>query len=277
MAQHSVKVICVQFEPQYKQISKNIAFVSKLLSKYTKEDKIDIIIFPETALTGYIFDNKEDILPYTSPYDSGETFEFCSSLSKRLNCYVFMGYPEKTENNTLYNSAMITNPKGESLPSYRKSFLYDDDKRWSSEGNGFGYMEITTHSGKEIKLGIGICMDINPYEFKSPWEKMEFGTHCKEKDVDIIVFLTNWTDYEKYEDKSKKAIYESINYWLCRLEPIYKQKKNVYLCCADRTGLEKGTHFLGCSCIVKLTPRAELVNYLDKTTQGIICEELKLE
>ena len=91
------------------------------------------------------------------------------------------------------------------------------------------------------------------------------------------MFLTNWTDYEKYEDKSKKAIYESINYWLCRLEPIYKQKKNVYLCCADRTGLEKGTHFLGCSCIVKLTPRAELVNYLDKTTQGIICEELKLE
>ena len=67
-------------------------------------------------------------------------------------------------------------------------------------------MEITTHQGKNIKLGIGICMDINPYEFEAPFDKMEFANHCLDKDVDLIVFLTNWTDSEpEKQDKVEKV------------------------------------------------------------------------
>ena len=79
-----VNVLLVQYNPKYKAISENIKFISNLLSKYTKEDKIDLIVFPEMTLSGYIFDNADDIMPYTSPYNSGETFEFCSSLAKNL-------------------------------------------------------------------------------------------------------------------------------------------------------------------------------------------------
>ena len=53
-------------------------------------------------------------------------------------------------------------------------------------------LNIKSNAGRDVKLGIGICMDLNPYEFTAPFEKMEFSTFCKENDVECIVFLTNW-------------------------------------------------------------------------------------
>ena len=272
-----VNVLLVQYNPKYKAISENIKFISNLLSKYTKEDKIDLIVFPEMTLSGYIFDNADDIMPYTSPYNSGETFEFCSSLARKLECYIFMGYPEKTEDNKLYNSCMIINRKGEALPSYHKHFLYKDDKTWCLEGDKFGYLEITTHQGKNIKLGIGICMDINPYEFEAPFDKMEFANHCIDKDVDLIVFLTNWTDSEP-EKQDEDAIYDQLNYWAVRLSPFYKSniKKPVYFLAADRTGKEKDTSFIGCSCILLLTPKPKVLQLFDRKKQGVIYGSLPI-
>ena len=74
-------------------------------------------------------------------------------------------YAEKTYDDKYYNSCFIIKPDG---TSYRKHFLYYDDERWSLEGDKFGYMEIVTKKGLKLKLGIGICMDINNYQFKSP-------------------------------------------------------------------------------------------------------------
>ena len=69
---NTVKVLCVQFEPKYKDIKSNIAHLEQMLSKYSEQDGIDIIVFPEMSLSGYIFDNLQDIKPYTSLYNQGE-------------------------------------------------------------------------------------------------------------------------------------------------------------------------------------------------------------
>ena len=113
-----LKVIIVQNNPVYKNISKNIEILNDYLKDFTAEDKIDVVLFTEMALTGYFFDSKEDIAPYTSYCDEGETFDFCSSISKKLKCYTFLGYPEKVRGNTnLYNSLMITDREGKFLKS----------------------------------------------------------------------------------------------------------------------------------------------------------------
>jgi len=199
------------------------------------------------SLSGYIFDNLEDIKPYTSLYNQGEQYEFISKLSKRLKCYGYLGYAEVTQDGKYYNSCFIITPEGESLPSYRKHFLYDDDERWSLEGKDFGYMEITTKKGINLKLGIGICMDINPYKFKSPFGKMEFANHCLNKNVDLIVFPTNWIDNEpnNISESHKKEIW---SYWMERMRPYknLKNNKNVYMLFANRIGKEKKTTFIKC-------------------------------
>ena len=255
-----VKVLCVQFEPKFKDIKENISHLKQMLQNYSEKDEIDIIVFPEMSLSGYIFDNLEDIKPYTSLYNQGEQYEFISNLSKRLKCYSYLGYAEVTQDGKYYNSCFIITPEGESLPSYRKHFLYDDDERWSLEGKDFGYMEITTKKGINLKLGIGICMDINPYKFKSPFGKMEFANHCLNKNVDLIVFPTNWIDNEpnNISESHKKEIW---SYWMERMRPYknLKNNKNVYMLFANRIGKEKTTTFHGCSCVMKVAPDFEIV------------------
>ena len=244
-----------------------------MLSKYSEQDAIDIIVFPEMSLSGYVFDNLQDIKPYTSLYNQGEQFEFISNISKKLKCYSYLGYAEVTHDGKYYNSCFIITPEGESLPSYRKHFLYEDDERWCLEGNDFGCMEITTKNGIKLKVGIGICMDINPYKFKSPFNKMEFANHCLKQNVDLIVFPTNWIDNEP-NNLSEKHKYELWNYWSDRMRPYLnaskKIKKNVYMLFANRIGKEKKTTFYGCSCIMKIAPKFEIIQGAELKTETIL-------
>ena len=98
-----LKLIIVQNNPVYKDIQKNINYLNETLQPFSESDKIDLVLFTEMALTGYFFDSKEDIGPYTSYCNKGDTFEFCSNISKKLKCYTFLGYPEKLDNGNLYN------------------------------------------------------------------------------------------------------------------------------------------------------------------------------
>ena len=273
---NTVKVLCVQFEPKYKYVEYNISHLEQMLSIYSEKDEIDIIVFPEMSLSGYIFDNVRDIQPYTSLYNQGAQFEFISRISKKLKCYSYLGYAEVTHDGKFYNSCFIITPEGESLPSYRKHFLYDDDERWSLEGKEFGYMEILSKKGIKLKLGIGICMDINPYKFKSPFNKMEFANHCLKLNVDLIVFPTNWIDNEP-NNISINHKYELWNYWAKRMGPFNnkKIKKNVYMLFANRIGKEKKTTFHGCSCIMKIAPEFNVILGAELKTEAVLEAELE--
>ena len=53
-------------------------------------------------------------------------------------------------------------PEGNLITNHRKKHLYHIDKTWASEGLSFTSVDLVIR-GKEIKAGLGICMDINPY------------------------------------------------------------------------------------------------------------------
>jgi protein N-terminal amidase len=275
--------VLVQFSPTPRDIEGNIKKLENLLKDYSEKDKIDVVLFPEMALTGYIFDNREDVFPYLEQFNKGITFEFCSNLAKRLKSYVLLGYAEKWKNletdiEELYNSCMIVDKNGNALPSYRKHFLYELDENWSLEGSDFGCMELETHSGILVKAGIGICMDINPKQFKAPWDKMEFSNHCFNNNVDIILFLTNWIDNEP-ELNTSKEVMRQLNYWVCRLQPYLNSRvdKPVYFLAADRCGKERDTNFIGCSCAIKIfRDLPSLLHHLDKKIESTILVTCKI-
>lgn len=73
-------------------------------------------------------------------------------------------------------------PEGIYVKSYKKHFLYDTDKTWADEGPEFESMDLKLHrrtDGKIIKVGHGICMDINPYNFTADYEDFEFANYHK--------------------------------------------------------------------------------------------------
>jgi protein N-terminal amidase len=279
----TLNAILIQYVPEPRNIKTNINTVERLLEKYNKDDEIDVILFPEMALTGYIFDSKEDVEPYLEEFDKGETFDFCSKLAKKFGSYVFCGFPEKEENDgsiKYYNSCLIVNRQGIALKSYKKHFLYEMDKTWCEAGEDFGFLEIETRKGNQVKLGIGICMDLNPWEFKSPWEAMEFSNFCYKKNVDIILFLTNWLDNEP-ELNTQKEILHILNYWCARLNPFLENKlnKKVFFLAANRCGKERDTNFIGCSCVLELSGKGNspsLIDNLNKKDQTTIYTQCKL-
>ena len=93
----SLKVVCVQYSPELKQLEKNMKTVEEMLKKYTKEDAIDVVLLPEMAFTGYKFDDIEDLLPLPETAGVGPTFEWCKKEALRLCSYIFCGYPEVVE------------------------------------------------------------------------------------------------------------------------------------------------------------------------------------
>ena len=271
-----LKVVIVQSNPIYKNITKNIEILKDMLKSLSEKDKIDIVLFTEMALTGYFFDSKEDIEPYTSYCDKGETFDFCSNISKKLKCYTFLGFPEK-EGNNFYNSLMITDRDGKLIKSYHKKNLFKDDKKWCTPGKEFEYIDIMTNSGKTARLALGICLDyyyssIGEYDFN-----FEYANFFYNKNINFFIFPANWAD-RQHEDNSVQNIFSSINKnWLYPLLPIYREgnSRNIYLLAADRTGIERNVYLLGCSCIIKLKDSCEVLDYLDKNINDIIIKELE--
>ncbi len=79
----NINVVLVQFSPVTKNVKENIERVSNLLKDFNKEDKIDIVVFPEMSFTGYIFDDKNDIISCLEEQGKGQSFKFCSELAKK--------------------------------------------------------------------------------------------------------------------------------------------------------------------------------------------------
>lgn len=205
---------------------------ANLLDDFSAKDNIDILLLSEMVFTGYTFGSKRDIEPYLEIAGQGPTFEWCAKQAKRLGCWVFCGYPELLVEEgeggkaKTYNSQMVINSQGEFVKSYKKHFLFETDKTWCDEGPGFDTMDLKLpRSDKVIKVGHGICMDINPYEFKSPYELCEFATYHKERNVQIILFSSAWLSAETYPNDAK-ATSETINYWANRLIPIIEDKES---------------------------------------------------
>lgn len=77
-----------------------------------------------------------------------------------------------------YNSMMVVGPDGSLITVYDKSHLYSTDETWADEGSGFASIELPNLPG--IRVGLGICMDINPYKFEASFTDYEFANFHKQ-------------------------------------------------------------------------------------------------
>jgi len=154
---------------------------------------------------------------------------------------VFCGYPEivqssdsssEAENlDKLYNSQLVVDPKGNFIKSYKKTFLYEVDETWADEGTGFEFTDIINRNGQSVRVGNGICMDINPKQFKSPFEAYEFANFHKENNCEVIIFSSNWLDPNEYGSDQEttpndECMMNTLNYWALRAKPFLVQQNS---------------------------------------------------
>ncbi|KAJ4467548.1 carbon-nitrogen hydrolase [Lentinula aciculospora] len=251
------------------------ALRAKELCSVIEPKSIDLLCFPEMILSGYVFEDSDEILPYLELPKEGPTSQMCASLARRLGCYVLAGYPERllqipdldTDNYThrCANSAIFYGPNGDFIGNYRKTNLFITDRTWAKAGFGFTSFDLPAPIGK---LTLGICMDLNaqpPADWKARGRPYEIAEYAMKENADVVVLLNAWLDsgVRMHYCKNEKELgfiesvdWTTVEFWATRLKPLWVQaeelsspnkeddegengKRTIVVVC-NRTGEEKG-------------------------------------
>ena len=214
-----MRVSAVQFKARPGDPQGSLARLVSLVDEAARD--ADLVVCPEMALSGYIFDDAEDIRPHCEAQD-GRTFSALAPVAAAHGCWIVCGYPE-VAGDQLFNSALVIDRTGALVFNYRKTLLFEEDERWAVAGDS-GYRTFDTGAGR---FGIGICMDLNDDRFID-W--------LKTQSLDAIAFPTNWVE-------------EGIDvwrYWVWRLQGV-----SAALVAANTYGTEAHIEFSGASAVVK--------------------------
>lgn len=220
------------------------------------------MVFVDTDLSsGYNFLTLEAIQPYLEPTTAGPTTEWAIHTAQRLRCHVTVGYPETipSQPGVNYNSTVTVAPDGSVLVNYRKSFLYMKDETWAQEGAGENPKKPFFHGdlGMLGKVSLGICMDINPYRFMTPYSMKEFSNAALQAGSSIVAISMAWLTLLPWEEmvaRAKEPDTETITYWLERFSPYHERNspEEVTLVLANRCGREGDAWYAGTSCVMRI-------------------------
>nr|CCA23339.1 hypothetical protein FG07204.1 [Albugo laibachii Nc14] len=226
------------------------------------------------AFTGYVFKSRKEIEPFAECSDGGVTFNWAKKHARRLLCTVICGYVEMEKQDheppKFYNSMLMVDPDGQVVCNPRKTFLYETDKPWATAGDGF--ISLFCPALKK-NVSLGICMDINPYNFTAPFDKYEFGNYVvKEHPSELVIFSCAWNDF----DSEQEDVMPTLQYWASRLTPITEAIqmgaygfKDCYFICSNRTGTENGVHFVGASCVLSLK-KPEIISSASRNEEVVL-------
>jgi hypothetical protein len=114
--------------------------------------EIDLLVLPEFFATGYQFIARKEVDELSEKIPGGRTTEFLVELSRKKNCFIAAGLPER-EGGRFFNSAVLTGPDG-FIGSYRKTHLYHEEKALLNRQDRVQGLE---HSPRRI--GMMICFD----------------------------------------------------------------------------------------------------------------------
>ena len=212
-------IAVVQMNPIRGEVSANLGTVESRLIE-SAERGAKLVLFPECAISGYVFHNIEEAMPSAMKIDSPQLDQI-RAICARMNVTAVVGLLEKYRDH-FYNSAFLFTPDGQ-IQAYRKCHLpVLGIDRFVSQGDLLPLFE--TPLGR---IGILICYDI-----RFP----EAARTLTLKGADIILVPTNWP-----------AGAESSPEFLTRARA---WENRVYIAACNRIGTEEGTKFIGRSQIV---------------------------
>lgn len=144
------QIALVQFKPVRRDIKTNIKKVQDLLNGITA----DLVVLPELANSGYLYENTESIKPFAEDnHGEGDFLSSLIDLAALTKGIIVAGYAE-LDGNHIFNSAAAVSDKGV-IGNYRKTHLYADEKLLFKPGNsGFKLLEW-----QGVKIGMMICFD----------------------------------------------------------------------------------------------------------------------
>lgn len=198
------KVAAVEFNPEIFEFDRNVER-AVAVAREAAEQGARLIVFPEAALSGYIYRDLEQFLPYMDSVP-GRGTNALEAVTREHNCYIAIGIAERDpDTNLTYNTGALIGPDGY-VGKYRKNGLNPSDILWFVPGNT-GYPVFETELGNICMI---ICYD------DTYWEPARLPAI---KGADLIAYicssdrvLTQLSD-ESRGNHSTIAAVQQLNAW----------------------------------------------------------------
>ncbi|XYD06648.1 nitrilase family protein [Methylobacterium sp. NMS12] len=225
-ARPPIRVSCIQFEPQFGAVAANMARASDLVRAAAAEGG-RLIVLPELASTGYVFESAAEAAALAEPVPDGPTTRAWAALAAELGVHIVAGIAESA-GETLYNAAVIVGPEGY-IGTYRKAHLWDQENVFFARGD-LGFPVFDTALGK---VGVAICYD---GWFPETFRQLALAG------AEIVCIPTNWVpmpDQPAGEAAMANTLHRAAAH-----------TNGIFIACADRVGIERGQPFEGQSLII---------------------------
>lgn len=239
-----VKIAAVQMNPRLKKKEENLEKIL-LQAKDAAGEGAKLIVFPECALTGYMFNSRKEALASAETVP-GPATERLIALCHELGVHVVVGMLE-VDDDRCFNVAVLIGPQG-LVGKYRKTHLpFLGVDRFLDHGDK-PFRVYRTPVGN---IGMYICYDCN---FPETARVMTL------QGADILVLPTNWPDgrdiVPRYVINTR-----ALENW-------------VFVVAVDRVGTERGSKFLGMSKIA--SPPGDTLAEGSRENEEIIYAEVNL-
>jgi len=151
-----IKLALCQIAPQRENKNANLAKIEELTQR-AKAEGVDLAVFPEMCLTGYVL--RDEVYTLAEPVPGPSTAKV-EEIAKKTGIHIVFGLPELSEKTqaTIYNTAVLVGPNG-FIGKYRKMYLPThsvfEEKRYFRPG--YEPAAFQTEIGN---IGLTICYDV---------------------------------------------------------------------------------------------------------------------
>jgi predicted amidohydrolase len=239
-----MRVAVAQMEPKLAEKERNLDACFACLEEAAAAGA-ELLVLPEMAIPGYMFDSAEEALPYAEeiPGPSTEAFE---RECRRLGMHAVCGLLER-DGDTLYNAAILVGPDG-LIGSYRKTHLpFLGVDRFVVPGD-----ELNVYDTPLGRIGVEIC-----YDLRFP----EVTRTLALKGADFVAHPTNFPMAAKVQTE---------------LITVARAAENrIYLLAANRVGKERTGEFCGWSQIVD--PYGTRLAEAGETEEALLVAEVDVQ
>lgn len=158
-SQKPVKVAAVDFVPAWGDLDGNIARLAQAVEKVAQQN-VEYAVFPETAVSGYLFSGPQQIEPFLDTIP-GKTTATLLPILQRTGLHMSVGIAERDAVTGLaYNTAVLMGPSG-IIGKYRKNGLNPQDQKVFAPGTT-GTQVFDTPLGR---IGLVICYDDTYWQY----------------------------------------------------------------------------------------------------------------
>jgi 5-aminopentanamidase len=137
-----------QFAPVFGDVETNLERISALAAR----ERTDLLVFPELALTGYLFEDRAELLDLAA--SAGGTAEGrLTQIAGDTGSHLVVGLAERA-GDLAFNSAILVGPSGV-IGRYRKAHLFDREKLLFEPGD----LPLDVWTVGDVRVGMMICFD----------------------------------------------------------------------------------------------------------------------